>query len=265
MGTHPIFESDFDCLTDMSSAHEIRQKFEKSEFFKKIATSDFGQNIAGHSGSFYGINSKQDKIICQGISKLSELCSSPIHNVSHIILNSETGGLALFSSVGLSILNPPILVAESADFVKCNLGRNYLRQVRWGNADEFHVLISNNSILSFKNSRGAPTDNYYDLPQSAAITDFVTFKEGFLFVDCDGNIYENGELVLNCEITGDALNLEQISSDVFVVSNQQYAIHILWLQDEAFIVEKVELDMYEDIIILNDKTCPMRYFIYSKS
>ena len=60
----------------MSSAHEIRQKFEKSEFFKKIATSDFGQNIAGHSGSFYGINSKQDKIICQGISKLSELCSS---------------------------------------------------------------------------------------------------------------------------------------------------------------------------------------------
>ena len=163
---------------------------------------------------------------------------SPIHNVSHIILNSETGGLALFSSVGLSILNPPILVAESADFVKCNLGRNYLRQVRWGNDDEFHVLISNNSILSFKNSRGAPTDNYYDLPQryefmkrlmilfrnsSAAITDFVTFKEGFIFVDCDGNIYENGELVLNCEITGDDLKLEQISSDVFVVSNQQVA------------------------------------------
>jgi len=46
--------------------------------------------------------------------------------------------------------------------------------------------------------------------------------------------------------------------------NVQYAIHVLWLEDEAFIVEKVELEMYQDIIIINDKTCPIRYFIYSK-
>ena len=41
------------------------------------------------------------------------------------------------------------------------------------------------------------------------------------------------------------------------------ACHILWLEDEAFIIEKVELDFYEEIRILNDKTCAMRYFIFS--
>ena len=41
------------------------------------------------------------------------------------------------------------------------------------------------------------------------------------------------------------------------------ACHILWLDDEAFIIEKVELDFYEEIRILNDKTCAMRYFIFS--
>jgi len=43
------------------------------------------------------------------------------------------------------------------------------------------------------------------------------------------------------------------------------ACHILWLEDEAFIIEKVELDFYEEIRILNDKTCAMRYFIFSPS
>merc|ERR1712212_1245115 len=30
MGTHPIFESDFDCLTDMSSAEELKVKGNKA-------------------------------------------------------------------------------------------------------------------------------------------------------------------------------------------------------------------------------------------
>ena len=59
----------------LSSAGEIRQKFEKSDFFKKIATNEFGLNIAGNSGTFYGINSKQDKIISYGNNKLTQLCS----------------------------------------------------------------------------------------------------------------------------------------------------------------------------------------------
>ena len=43
----------------MSSAYDLRQKFEKSDFFKKIAKSGFGLNIAGQSGTFYGINNAQ--------------------------------------------------------------------------------------------------------------------------------------------------------------------------------------------------------------
>merc|ERR1712168_1788148 len=31
MGTHPIFESDFDCLTDMSSGFKIKKKYEKDK------------------------------------------------------------------------------------------------------------------------------------------------------------------------------------------------------------------------------------------
>ena len=51
--------------------------------------------------------------------------------------------------------------------------------------------------------------------------DFITFKEGFLLLDSDGNIFENEDLVLNCEISGDELQIEQVSNDVLVVANQQ--------------------------------------------
>ena len=55
----------------------------------------------------------------------------------------------------------------------------------------------------------------------STIVDFITFKEGFLLLDSDGNIFENEELVLNCEISGDELQIEQVSNDVLVVANQQ--------------------------------------------
>lgn len=59
----------------------------------------------------------------------------------------------------------------------------------------------------------------------STIVDFITFKEGFLLLDSDGNIFENEELVLNCEISGDELQIEQVSNDVLVVANQQ----VIWL------------------------------------
>lgn len=41
-------------------------------------------------------------------------------------------------------------------------------------------------------------------------------------------------------------------------------VHLLLLDDEAFVVEKVELDLFEEIIIINDASCSTRYFIQSK-
>ena len=41
-------------------------------------------------------------------------------------------------------------------------------------------------------------------------------------------------------------------------------VHLLLLDDEAFVVEKVELDLFEEIILINDVSCSSRYFVQSK-
>lgn len=44
------------------------------------------------------------------------------------------------------------------------------------------------------------------------------------------------------------------------------AVHVLILHEEAFIVEKVELELFESvnaIAIIADECCLNRYFIYS--
>ena len=68
----------------------------------------------------------------------------------------------------------------------------------------------------------------------STIVDFITFKEGFLLLDSDGNIFENEELVLNCEISGDELQIEQVSNDVLVVANQQ----VIWLLIIDFLIKQ---------------------------
>merc|ERR1711953_993514 len=49
MGTHPIFESDFDCLTDMSFKNELKKTLEKQICPQKCELEDCPHCHSGHS------------------------------------------------------------------------------------------------------------------------------------------------------------------------------------------------------------------------
>ena len=42
-----------------NSSHDLRQKLEKSDFFKNISSNEFGQNLTGQSGSLFGIGDEK--------------------------------------------------------------------------------------------------------------------------------------------------------------------------------------------------------------
>ena len=97
-------------------------------------------------------------------------------------------------------------------------------------------------------------------------------------------MFENDELITNCELTGDDLCLELVAPNVLACANATMAVHVLLVDAEsAFVVEKVELDLYEDVALINDHSCARwdyfqslkqsfiwlticfsRYFIHSK-
>ena len=51
--SHEIFE------IMSNSSHDLRQKLEKSDFFKNISSNEFGQNLTGQSGSLFGIGDEK--------------------------------------------------------------------------------------------------------------------------------------------------------------------------------------------------------------
>ena len=81
--------------------------------------------------------------------KVSDLCPRPIHHVNNIVLNQSTGHLALWSTIGLSIVNPPLIISKSSRFVDLNLGRNYIRKFVWGQDGSFHILTSDNRVHTY--------------------------------------------------------------------------------------------------------------------
>lgn len=155
-------------------------------------------------------------------------------------MNQSTGHLALWSTIGISIVNPPLIISKASQFVDLNLGRNYIRKFVWGQDGSFHILTSDNRVHTYSDPDTLDSVIRFSIQwvhiyaqfQSilivifrSTIVDFITFKDGFLLLDSDGNIFENEELVLNCEISGDELQIEQVSNDVLVVANQQ----VIWL------------------------------------
>merc|ERR1712025_911516 len=56
MGTHPIFESDFDCLTDMSDEETQQLKFAESKDMKSISVQRFPCQIGCPDGTPVDIN-----------------------------------------------------------------------------------------------------------------------------------------------------------------------------------------------------------------
>ena len=83
------------------------------------------------------------------VKKVSDLCPRPIHHVNNIVLNQSTGHLALWSTIGLSIVNPPLIISKSSRFVDLNLGRNYIRKFVWGQDGSFHILTSDNRVHTY--------------------------------------------------------------------------------------------------------------------
>ena len=147
--------------------------------------------------------------------------------------------------------------------INLDLGKNFIRSFEWSttNADQFHVLLSDNTLLTFASPNSTPK---FEKTPLGTLVDFIADDSSFYFIDEDGNLFESDELVTNCGLTGDDLVLEKVAPNVLCVASSSLAVHLLLLDEEAFVVEKLELDLFEEIRVINDQTCASRYFIQSK-
>ena len=69
---------------------------------------------------------------------------------------------------------------------------------------KFHVLLSNNELLTFDSISSLPKA---EITPRGNLVDFIVNDGAFYFIDEDGNLFENDELVTNCDLTGDDLVL----------------------------------------------------------
>ena len=97
------------------------------------------------------------------VKKVSDLCPRPIHHVNNIILNQSTGHLALWSTIGLSIVNPPLIISKASQFVDLNLGRNYIRKFVWGQDGSFHILTSDNRVHTYSDADTLESVNRFSI------------------------------------------------------------------------------------------------------
>jgi len=268
----------------MSTPHELRDKLSKSSFFTQIAIKlddeEDVQFVESSSSLLFGINQSESSLIqvrltsSQPVSTHSPL---PVHHVDHI-KHSPGGSLALWSKLGCSVIKHSDQEGSVASAVNLRLGSSQICSVRWStsnsDADSLHILSNKNEIYSF--SRGqfgaAPVLTSF-VAVCDDIVDFVPLTFGdkeaeFLTISSNGFLRINNDILINVEIEGD-LVLAQIDTHCFVVANSEFAAHILMLEDEAFIVEKIELrlqgaaGMKSSVGIIVDESCKSRYFIHS--
>ena len=95
----------------MVTSEALRDKLARSDFFTKIATSEFGSAISTSASVIYGVHATQDKVISSNGTKTRELFNSPLHHVNNLTVNPITGSLALWSPIGLSIAQAPLVIA----------------------------------------------------------------------------------------------------------------------------------------------------------
>lgn len=228
----------------MSTPADLRERLSTSDFFKEICNSsnpgpdDLFQIIVASSGSLYGINQNSDNILSVGLNgrhNTATVCSAPVHCIDHIT-ESNGGSLAVWSSVGVSILKNPIKPGSSPLLVNLRLGGHYIRSVRWLE-ESLHVLNSNNEIYSFEKNEytAAPLISSFTAVADD-ICDFTPLKfsslvSEFLTISTNGFLRINHDILTNVEIEGD-LVVGQIDTDCFAVANCKVShFHIIFELD----------------------------------
>ena len=66
------------------------------------------------------------------------------------------------------------------------------------------MLLSSNKLLTFESINSLPKA---EITPRGNLVDFIVNDGTFYFIDEDGNLFENDELITNCDLTGDDLVL----------------------------------------------------------
>ncbi|CAG5099342.1 Oidioi.mRNA.OKI2018_I69.XSR.g16463.t1.cds [Oikopleura dioica] len=253
----------------MISPEELRRKLSSSQFFKDIQSKTKTNILACNRGILYGVSDEQETVVSLSLNNrqtLSKICDIPLHGITNLTF-SEDGSLLMWSSTGVSAINYPVRPETQPVTIQERLGSEYILQAKW-DGQRIIVLKSNNEVLLYDDPKQRPVI-MPNISVRDKLTDIVALGEQeILTVSSNGFVRINDDIVCNVELAGD-IQLQQIQEDIFVAATAEMAVHFLFIEEEAIVVEKVELavsDSFDDQIhVLSDASCNSRYFIFSQT
>ena len=166
--------------------------------------------------------------------------SPPLHHVDHIELDPASGALAMVLAGLVNCTGSPkkylkifennlflgaIDELDKAHQVELDLARAVLSD-SLGRAWAVSRVALVGQLLTF--DLGGGEHRASETAPGATLVDFVVGEgDSFFLVDTNGNVYENGDLLANSQITGDNLRIQMIAPNVLVIAGRVGRSHAL--------------------------------------